>query len=189
MKVQVRAAAQPACRAAPGLADGVPPATSRAAPTVLQIGLFGDIRKWQKDLEKLSELFDTEDEESLHYILQGRTDPSGPVLQRAARFLSMLHRTARPASLLTTRRPCALAPSWVDTSGSGGQQLDAADTQLGGLIHGHAHALTAQRWSPSCCATASTARTRPRRARCSTTWTTASASSTRCGCWLLAVGS
>jgi hypothetical protein len=37
----------------------------------VQVGLFGDVRKWQKDLERLSELFDTEDEESLHYILQG----------------------------------------------------------------------------------------------------------------------
>ncbi|KXZ42946.1 hypothetical protein GPECTOR_110g239 [Gonium pectorale] len=36
----------------------------------LQVGLFGDVRKWQKDLERLSELFDTDDEESLHFILQ-----------------------------------------------------------------------------------------------------------------------
>ncbi|KAG2484725.1 hypothetical protein HYH03_016472 [Edaphochlamys debaryana] len=36
----------------------------------VQVGLFGDVRKWQKDLERLSELFDTDDEESLHYILQ-----------------------------------------------------------------------------------------------------------------------
>ncbi|EFJ45118.1 hypothetical protein VOLCADRAFT_121219 [Volvox carteri f. nagariensis] len=36
----------------------------------VQVGLFGDVRKWQKDLERLSELFDTEDEESLHFILQ-----------------------------------------------------------------------------------------------------------------------
>lgn len=37
----------------------------------LQVGLFGDVRKWQKELERLSELFDTDDEESLHFILQG----------------------------------------------------------------------------------------------------------------------
>lgn len=36
----------------------------------VQVGLFGDVRKWQKDLERLSELYDTEDEESLHFILQ-----------------------------------------------------------------------------------------------------------------------
>ncbi|GLC56409.1 hypothetical protein PLESTB_001101800 [Pleodorina starrii] len=36
----------------------------------VQVGLFGDVRKWQKDLERLSELFDTEDEESLQFILQ-----------------------------------------------------------------------------------------------------------------------
>lgn len=39
--------------------------------TKLQIGMFGDIKKWQKEFERLSELFDTEDEESLHFILQG----------------------------------------------------------------------------------------------------------------------
>ena len=33
--------------------------------------MFGDVKKWQKDLERLSEQFDTEDEEGLHYILQG----------------------------------------------------------------------------------------------------------------------
>ncbi|GIL80957.1 hypothetical protein Vretimale_9337 [Volvox reticuliferus] len=36
----------------------------------VQVGLFGDVRKWQKELERLSELFDTDDEESLHFILQ-----------------------------------------------------------------------------------------------------------------------
>ncbi|KAG2423139.1 hypothetical protein HXX76_015524 [Chlamydomonas incerta] len=36
----------------------------------VQVGMFGDVKKWQKDLERLSEQFDTEDEEGLHYILQ-----------------------------------------------------------------------------------------------------------------------
>ncbi|PNH12171.1 hypothetical protein TSOC_000944 [Tetrabaena socialis] len=36
----------------------------------VQVGIFGDVRKWQNDLERLSELYDTDEEESLHYILQ-----------------------------------------------------------------------------------------------------------------------
>jgi hypothetical protein len=40
-------------------------------PIKVQLGLFGDVAKWQREVEKLSELFDTDDEESLHYILQG----------------------------------------------------------------------------------------------------------------------
>lgn len=37
----------------------------------VQLGMFGDIKKWQRQIEKVSELFDTDEEESLHYILQG----------------------------------------------------------------------------------------------------------------------
>lgn len=44
----------------------------------VQIGMFGDVKRWQKQIEKVSELFDTEDEESLHYILQGRSMSSWP---------------------------------------------------------------------------------------------------------------
>ncbi|GFR44830.1 hypothetical protein Agub_g6171, partial [Astrephomene gubernaculifera] len=36
----------------------------------VQVGLFGDVARWQRELERLSELFDTEEEEGLHYILQ-----------------------------------------------------------------------------------------------------------------------
>lgn len=37
----------------------------------LNVGLFGNIRKFQKDLNDLSNLYDTDDEDSLHAILQG----------------------------------------------------------------------------------------------------------------------
>ena len=37
----------------------------------LQVGLFGDIAGWQKKLETLSELYDTDEEGGLHRILQG----------------------------------------------------------------------------------------------------------------------
>ncbi|GFH13379.1 uncharacterized protein HaLaN_09253 [Haematococcus lacustris] len=36
----------------------------------LQVGVFGDIAKWQRDLERLSSLYDTDEEGGLHAIFQ-----------------------------------------------------------------------------------------------------------------------
>lgn len=37
----------------------------------LQFGIFGDISKWQRDLERLSSSYDTDEEGGLHSILLG----------------------------------------------------------------------------------------------------------------------
>jgi hypothetical protein len=38
---------------------------------LVQVGIFGDIAKWQRDLDRLSNLYDTDEEGGLHTILQG----------------------------------------------------------------------------------------------------------------------
>jgi hypothetical protein len=38
-----------------------------------QVGVFGDISKWQRDLARLSTLYDTDEEGGLHSILGGRS--------------------------------------------------------------------------------------------------------------------
>ncbi|KAJ9525246.1 hypothetical protein QJQ45_020777 [Haematococcus lacustris] len=42
----------------------------RCTVVKLQVGVFGDIAKWQRDLERLSSLYDTDEEGGLHAIFQ-----------------------------------------------------------------------------------------------------------------------
>lgn len=38
---------------------------------LLQVGIFGDITKWQRKFERMAEHYDTEETEGLHELLQG----------------------------------------------------------------------------------------------------------------------
>lgn len=82
----------------------------------VQIGMFGDVKKWQKKIEKVSELFDTEDEESLHYILQGACRPHAARIP--AVFFEADHWLRQRPATLCKGHACACIPPAVGVCAS-----------------------------------------------------------------------